>query len=207
MLAKDLKRKEELLALSKRRKHELDKQAALFGAISDPSINIQREELEKEIEKLEKDIEGLMAKLFASSTSKSGAEIAQSSDVAIGKTDATSSRTNVNKRTNLITAVVFLIIAVVLFVWPQSLGVPTVGIAGFFALFGFFALGIVMERRIGGDGLNDIFGGIGFLFVPVATYYYAGLTIRSIVPLTLLVSLAIVGIATGVKKRRGMSSS
>lgn len=207
MLADDLKRKEELLALRKRRKHERDKQAAVFGASSDPAVNIEREDLEKEIEQLEKDIETLTAKLSASSTSKSGADVAQNADGTIDKTDATSGKTNVNEKTNLITAVVFLIIAVVLFAWPQSLGILTIGIAGFFGLFGFFALGIVTKQRIRGDGFTDIFGGIGFLFVPIAVYYYTGLTIWSIVPLTLLVLLAIVGIASGIKKRRGMGSS
>jgi len=208
VLEEEIGQKEELLTLMKRRKHELDKQAALFGASTDPAINIQRQDLERAIVALEREIEALRRKLSTTSSATIVDESTTSPDSAIPVADRTPEKKSLgNDRTNMISAIVCFIVALILFIWPQSLGVPTVGIAGVFGLFGFFALGTALDQRAGNDSNRDIFGGIGFLIVPVIIYYYIGLNVWSIVPLTFLVLLAIVGINSGIKKRRGKGST
>jgi hypothetical protein len=56
VIAEEIVQKEELLTLMKRRKHELDKQAVLFGVSSEPAITIQRQDLTRDIAALEKEI-------------------------------------------------------------------------------------------------------------------------------------------------------
>ncbi|MFL5805875.1 MAG: hypothetical protein ACJ8CR_29575 [Roseiflexaceae bacterium] len=208
MLAEEIERQEELLTLMKRRKHELDKQAALFGASSDPAINLQRQDLARDIVALEKEIEALRQKLLTTSITNTVDKSTASPDNAILVADKVYDKKSLGKeRTNMISAVVCFVIAFILLIWPQSLGAPTVGIAGFLGLFGFFALGLALDQHMGKDSNRDIFGGIGFLFVPASIYYYIGLNIWSIVPLTFLVLLAVVGINSGIKKRKGRGGS
>jgi len=208
MLAEELKRKEELLALAKRRKHELDKQAVLFGASSDPAINIQREDLTREIAVLERDVESLRQKFSSSGNVTTLENVEQNVGDAVSVADEVhDKKSDGSGRSNLISAAVCLIIAIILCVWPQSLGGPTIGIAGVFGLFGFVALGMGLDQRTRKDGFSDIFSGIGFLLVPATIYYYVGLTIWTILPLTILALLAVVGINSGMKKRIRKSSS
>jgi hypothetical protein len=62
MDAEERVRKREILEVKKARKHELDVQAALFGVKTDPAINIERRQLEKEIAELEQGLADLSEK-------------------------------------------------------------------------------------------------------------------------------------------------
>jgi hypothetical protein len=195
-----LKRKRELLALAERRKHELDKKFFTYGISADPNINIEREDLAEEIEKLRQEIHTLESQQSSSARSRvaAGRETDKRITTSPIKGDVVKDKTNT--KNTLITSLVLLFITLILWIFPQSLSTPTVGIASALGLLGSFGVGMVITSNTGNTGYKDIFGAFGFLFVPSAIYYYAGLTIWSIVPISFIVFFVLFPIYSGAKK-------
>jgi len=70
MDAEEIKRKQEILTLLQRRKHELDKQVAIFGPSVDPSVTIQQQDLATQMEQIHQEIQSLADSRVNNNSSK-----------------------------------------------------------------------------------------------------------------------------------------
>jgi hypothetical protein len=70
MDAEEIKRKQEILTLLQRRKHELDKQVAIFGPSVDPNVTIQQQDLATQMEQIHQEIQSLADSRVNNNSSK-----------------------------------------------------------------------------------------------------------------------------------------